>query len=101
MARRDFSFRQMADYEPDQKKHENAGIQSSYASHFPYCSPTSIRCLCANSVIVWKATNGSLERWLSGLRQRLVRVAMRLKSHRRFESFPSPPLPTDFLALPS
>ncbi len=80
----------------DQKKHENAGIRSSYASHFPYCSPTSIRCLCANSVIVWKATNGSLERWLSGLRQRLVRVAMRLKSHRRFESFPSPPLPTDF-----
>ena len=30
------------------------------------------------------------DRWLSGLKQQLARVAMRRKSHRRFESFPCP-----------
>jgi hypothetical protein len=33
MAKRNSTFRQMADYEPDKTKHENTGIRSRYASN--------------------------------------------------------------------
>src|SRR5262249_3103633 len=76
MARGNSSFRQMANNKADQTKHENVGLRSCYAPYFSHSSSIFIWDLRTAGVIRRKK-HAFLERWLSGLRQRLEKAAMR------------------------